>query len=138
MSLDLYLPSPNFIRVSSANTLHGTAHAAASSRYSFYEAARQVTPTGRGSEALSEHTSSERAQPLQPAKGCARERVIITGGRQTHSSSLSLSEVTHPFIRALRGTSCAGAREDPREGQRPLMHGSQQRPHEYARLPLRR
>ena len=46
------------------------------------------------------------------------------------------SEVTHPFIRALRGTSRAGAREDSRERQRPLVHGSRKRPHEYARLPL--
>ena len=46
------------------------------------------------------------------------------------------SEVVHPFIRAHRGTSCAGAREDSREEQRPLMHGSRKRPHRYARLLL--
>jgi hypothetical protein len=40
-----------------------------------YDAACQVTGDRRESDLLFGHTSSERVQPLQPAKGCTRERV---------------------------------------------------------------
>jgi hypothetical protein len=40
----------------------------------FMAAACQVTDHRRGSDLLSGHTSSERVQPSQPAKGCTRER----------------------------------------------------------------
>jgi hypothetical protein len=55
----------------------------------------------RESDPFFEHTSSERAPPLRPAKGCARERVAA----EPSSSAFFLagiSEVTHPFIRALQ------------------------------------
>src|SRR5262249_33075497 len=68
----------------------------------FYEAACQVPTRPEGATTFSGHTSSERAHPLQPAKGCARERVVIAACRQAHSSSPRISEVTHPFIRAHR------------------------------------
>ena len=47
-----------------------------------------------------------------------------------------VSEATHPFIRAHRGTSGTGAREDPKEEQRPLEDGSHVRPDISARLLL--
>jgi len=52
------------------------------------------------------------------------------------TSSLSDSEVTHPFIRALVWHRGAGAREDPKEEQRPLEDGSHVRPDINARLLL--
>src|SRR5437879_4722580 len=70
----------------------------------FYEAACQVTPLFVGDRSHFGHTSTERAQPLQPARECARERVRIRTRRQALFLAERDSEVTHPFIRALRGT----------------------------------
>ena len=104
----------------------------------FYEASCQVAPIGRKSDVVFEHTSGERARPLQPARGCARDRV-----NHPHASSSSVvwprrrsSEVTHTFIRAHPGTSGAGARDEPKEEQGPLSDGSHVRPELHARLLL--
>src|SRR5947209_4878887 len=70
----------------------------------FYEAACQVTSLFVGDRSHFGHTSTERAQPLQPARECARERVRIRTRRQALFLAERDSEVTHPFIRALRGT----------------------------------
>ena len=43
----------------------------------FYEAACQVIHAARESDPVSGHTFSDRAQPLQLAKGCAPARVAI-------------------------------------------------------------
>ena len=53
----------------------------------FYEAACQVAQTVDERSSWFWHTSSERAQPPQPARGCARERVSIRScrGVQDHS-----------------------------------------------------
>src|SRR6516225_11345100 len=48
-------------------------------------------PGARRSKLLSGHTSSARALPLQPAKGCARERVTILTS-SSHSSSRLCSQ----------------------------------------------
>src|SRR5260370_19444641 len=71
---------------------------------------------------------------LNQPRGCARERVTSTCIVKRLASQ---SEVTPTFIRALsvapRG---AGARDDSREVQRSLRHGSQTRPRTSARLLL--
>src|SRR5437868_7743707 len=70
----------------------------------FYEAACQVTPRFVGDRSHFGHTSNERAQPLQPARGV---RARTCKNPDAASSSLLAerdSEVTHPFMRALRGT----------------------------------
>ena len=70
----------------------------------FYEAACQVTPLFVGDRSHFGHTSNERAQPLQPARGV---RARTCKNPDAASSSLLAerdSEVTHPFMRALRGT----------------------------------
>jgi hypothetical protein len=98
----------------------------------FYEAARQVTPLVVADSIVVDKPPVS-ARPLQPAKGDAR-----TGQKSGRGVKLSFpaethSEVTHPFMRALRGTSRAGARYDPTEESRNLRDGSHQRPSVRAR-----
>ena len=69
--------------------------------WEFYEAACQVTQQGRESDVAFGHTSSERAPPLQPARG-ARANGSPSKRVAKHAMPRCLSsEVTHPFIRAL-------------------------------------
>jgi hypothetical protein len=53
----------------------------------FYEAACQVIDAARKSDSVFEHTSSERAPPLQPAEGRVRERVGVRQVRRVVASA---------------------------------------------------
>jgi hypothetical protein len=65
-----------------------------------YEPACQVTPDLEAAPFRFGHTSSERALPLHPAKGCARERVLAIRVIKHPLHRWSFSEVPHPLIRA--------------------------------------
>jgi hypothetical protein len=86
---------------------------------------RVKSPSGlEGAIRSSGHTSSERAQPFNQPRSARANESYRCASPSSFFLAKPFSEVTHPFIRAHLGTSCAGAREDPREEQRPLMHGS--------------
>jgi hypothetical protein len=63
---------------------------------------------------------SARAAPSTSQRGARANRLINNACRQAILPRCSeVSEVTHPYIRALIGTSCAGAREDSKGGAAP-------------------